>query len=59
MKRLFEVDNVYYDQKVDAKKARGPKIKEGTKADPAVLGSKSEPPTYKHRVKKGPDHRNY
>lgn len=59
MKRLFEVNGEYFDQKEDAKKARGERTFEGTKADPNVFGSKNEPPRYKYQVKKGPDHRHY
>lgn len=59
MKRLFEVNGEYFDLKDKAKVARGPKIKEGTKADPAVFDSKSTPPTYKYQVKLGPDHRHF
>lgn len=59
MKRLFEVNGVYFDQKEEAKKARGEPIKQGTEADPTVVGSKAIPPTYKYPVRKGPDHRHY
>jgi hypothetical protein len=59
MKRLYEVNGEFFDLKDKAKVARGPKIKEGTKADPNVFGSKSMPPTYKFQVKRGPDHRHY
>ena len=46
MKRLFEVDGVYFDNKMTAKAARGDLI-------PAEPG---KPAHFKHTVSKGPDH---
>ena len=46
MKRLFEVDGVYFDNKKAAKVARGDFIE-------AVPG---KPGHYRHTVSKGPDH---
>ena len=56
MKRLFEVNGEFFDNKVAAKVARGPVTTPGTTADPLVFSTWCAPLKYKYTVKPGPDH---
>lgn len=49
MKRLFTVNGTHFDNKVDAKKARGQFIQ----------GKDGKPGRFEHEVHLGPDHRHY
>lgn len=47
MKRLFTVNGEHFDQKENAKKARG---------EPTAKAEGNKPAQYKHQVHRGPDH---
>ena len=46
MKRLFEVNGAFFDNKKDAKEARGERVNKDEQAAPL----------YKHEIHRGPDH---
>ncbi len=56
MKRLFEVNGEFFADKKAAKVARGEPVEKAKPAEPGVIGSKNQPPVYKHEIKYGPDH---
>lgn len=49
MKRLFEVNGAFFDNKKDAKEARGDLVSLGNDNGSIV-------PQYKHVIHRGPDH---
>lgn len=56
MKRLFTVNGEHFASKQAAKVARGEPIEKAKPAEPGVIGSKNQPPKYKHEIEYGPDH---
>lgn len=56
MKRLFEVNGEFFADKKAAKAARGEPVEKAKPAEPGVIGSKNQPPKYKHEIGYGPDH---